>query len=187
MRGFLPNKHVQMTTDFEDCIVSPALKMVAAHWLAARHGDGIPAWTDLKPAAIKAQLPIVWAYTYDPQTDLFTGRLAGDRVGAVFGKNFRGLAMSDAYPQHDYSRLFDRCKTTLTEPALYHGIGINVRSSETSGTGERIMMPLSSDGQNGVGVFGATEFPPIFSGTIPAISFEREKESWFFTSGAAKS
>jgi hypothetical protein len=85
-----------MPTDFEESILSPALKVVAAHWLAARRGRKTPGWAALMSTAIKAQLPIVWSYTYDPDSDLFTGRLAGERVAGLFGNDFRGLPMSEA-------------------------------------------------------------------------------------------
>ena len=44
----------------------------------------MPAWQDIKPARIAAQLPIIWSYSYDQGTDEFTGRLAGDRIVQVF-------------------------------------------------------------------------------------------------------
>src|SRR5258706_729721 len=87
-----------MPTDFEHSIASPTLKVVAAHWLAARRGREMPPWASLMPSAIKAQLPVVWSYTYEAASDSFTGRLAGDRVATIFGKNFRGLPMSEANP-----------------------------------------------------------------------------------------
>jgi hypothetical protein len=172
-----------MSTDFEHSIVSPTLKVVAAHWLAARRGREMPPWASLMPSAIKLQLPNVWSYTYDFATNSFTGRLAGDRVAAIFGKNFHGLPMSEAHPKHDYSSLFAKCKRVLTEPALYHGTGIIFDVAGKFYTGERIIMPLSNADTGGEGVFGATDFPSFFPDQAPEINFDAENECWFRTAG----
>ena len=145
----------------------------------------MPAWAGLMPTAIKAQLSIVWSYTYDQASDLFTGRLAGNRVAIIFGRNFHGLSMSEAYPKSDYPSLFAKCKRILGEPALYHGRRLKFHSSGKLGEGERIIMPLSSDGIAGDGVFGATDVPPSFGDEIPEIDFDGEIVRWFSTSGVA--
>jgi hypothetical protein len=172
-----------MPTDFENSIVSPALKIVAAHWLAARRGRETPAWAALMPTAIKAQLPIVWSYTYDPGSALFTGRLAGERVTGLFGNNFRGLPMSEAHPKDHCPVLFAKCKKALTEPALYHGTGMVFITSEQYVQVERIIMPLSSDGITGDGIFGATDIPLFAHDEIPELNFDGEIGRWFSPQG----
>jgi hypothetical protein len=175
-----------MPTDFQHSIVSPALTAVAAHWLLARRGRKMPAWTSLMPSAIKAQLPIVWSYSYDPVSDSFTGRLAGDRVAAIFGKNFHGLPMSEVHPRENYLDLFAKCKRVMTKPALYHGHGMILNIAGKPCVGERVIMPLSNDGITCDGVFGATEFPPFFPQGFPEINFDPEVEGWFLTSARTK-
>jgi len=176
-----------MATDFENCIVSPALKLVAAHWLAARRGREMPAWAGLMPTVIKAQLPIVWSYTYDSGLDLFTGRLAGERCAALFGNDFRGLPMSEAHPKAGYPNLFAKCKKVVTEPAIYHGIGMTFFVSGSSVPGERIIMPLSNDGISGDGIFGATTVPSTARDVVPELDFGLEIGRWFSPSGGAVS
>lgn len=173
-----------MSTDFEDAIISPVLKVVAAHWLAVRRGREMPAWASLMPSALKLQLPFVWAYIYEPATDSFTGRLAGDRVSAIFGKNFHGLPMSQAHPAGNYPSLFAKCKTVLTEPALYHGTGITFANAGKSYAGERIIMPLANSETGSEGVFGASDFSTSrFPDDAEKINFEAEVEHWFRTTG----
>lgn len=173
-----------MSTDFEHSIISPVLKVVAAHWLAVRRGRQMPAWASLMPSALKQQLPYVWAYIYEPATDSFTGRLAGDRVSAIFGKNFHGLPMSEAHPTDDYPGLFAKCKRVLTGPSLYHGTGITSASAGKSYAGERIIMPLENVETGGQGIFGATDFPSSrFPGEAEKINFNTEVEHWFRTTG----
>src|SRR5581483_7312046 len=132
--------------DFERAIVSPALKKIAQHWNSVRAGRRMPAWKDIKPAAIAPHLPIVWAYKYDAASDSFTGRLSGEKIAQIFGKNLRGLSMRDVYPPADYPRLFARVRRVVTEPAFHRNTGMVFRHVERLGIGERIIMPLASDG-----------------------------------------
>jgi hypothetical protein len=144
--------------DFARAIASPALKGVAAHWNDVRGPRAMPGWNDIKPHAIAAQLPIVWAYRYDPTTDSFTGRLAGEHITAIFGKSIRGLPMTKAYPESEYPALFARTKRVVIEPCFMRGRGIVFRHLGRFGTGERIVLPLAEDGVHGDGVIGATEY-----------------------------
>jgi hypothetical protein len=138
----------------------------------------MPAWADIKPSAIAAQLSIVWSYRYDPATDTFTGRLAGERITAIFGKSLRGVPMSEIYPPNEYPALFARTKRVIVEPALMRGHGVVFRHLNRFGTGERIVMPLADDGIHGDGVFGATEYSVTSEPSLEAYSAGEILE-WF--------
>ena len=143
---------------FELAIVSPALKTVARHWNETRGARVLPGWSDIRPGAIAPQLSIVWSYRYERETDSFIGRLAGERIEAIFGKSMRGLPMKQAYPEDEFPELFARSKRVLQEPSLMRGHGVVFRHLHRYGTGERIIMPLGEDGVTGDGIFGATEY-----------------------------
>src|SRR5580704_10450320 len=164
---------------FQAAIVSPALKRVAGHWRDARGDRAMPAWEDIEPSAIKAQLPIVWSYKYDPVARTFMGRMSGDKISAIFGKDFRGVLMSDLMPASDFGWVYAMNKRVMTEPAFYRSEGRVFKHLDRYGIGERISMPLSSDGSVGDGVLGATEYrlepTGIFAPTEPI----RENEQWF--------
>jgi hypothetical protein len=161
---------------FEAAIVSPALKAIARHWNEARGALRMPGWSNLKPSAIAAHLPIVWACKYDPVTDTFTGRLAGERITSVFGKTIRGFQMAEDY---QYPAFFARGKRIVTEPAFMCGHGLVYRHLDRYGTGERIMMPLVDNGEHADGVFGGTEYN--ISPTTPTQESIQAGEavSWF--------
>ena len=162
--------------EFEQAIVSPALKHVAAHWNEARGERNMPAWSDIKPARIVAELPIIWCYTYDRANDSFTGRLAGDQIERIFGKAFRGLPMTEAYPESDYQRLFNRSKRVVNELAFYRGEGTVFRHINHLGYGERIMMPLAADGVLGDALLGVTDYKYVNNiGFVPGPDIEQ----WF--------
>jgi hypothetical protein len=162
--------------DFMQSIASPELAHIANHWNEVRGSQGMPGWSDIRPSHIAAQLPLIWVYKYDRETNLFTGRLAGHLIEQVFGKSFRGTPMAELYPPSDYPRLFERARRVTSEPALYRGEGMVFRHVDHFGHGERIMMPLASDGANGDGVFGATIYQSVWGKAADDIP---EREVWF--------
>ncbi len=162
--------------EFEQAIMSPALKHVAEHWNNARGARAMPSWNDIQPSQIAAELPIIWSYKYDRTADAFTGRLAGDQIAKIFGKSFRGIPMAEIYPDKDFWRLFVRSKRVVCEPALYRGEGMVFSHVDHYGHGERIMMPLASDGIVGDGILGATKYQSV--GGPPATDL-LEREVWF--------
>ena len=139
----------------------------------------MPAWSDIKPSAIAAQLPIVWSYKYDPATAEFTGRLAGERIARMFGRDFRGTPMAELQPAADFPWVYAMCKRIVAEPALYHGAGLMYRHLDKYGKGERIVMPLAGDGITADGILGATDYWLEAGEASAAPTSEPEIEDWF--------
>ena len=165
-------------SEFEAWIKAPALRQVAAHWQEARQGRAMPSWSDLKPSRIAAHLSSVWSFRYDPETDDFTGRLVGERIGRHIGRDFRGLRLAEAYPPEAVgwaSRVFHR---VVREPALYGHLGVMFTQMEQPGSGERIILPLSSDGRKADGLLGATLFENMRSGPITLVPPNESAERW---------
>jgi hypothetical protein len=160
--------------DFFAALETAPLKAVAQHWNEARGTKLIPAWRDIQPSKIAAQLKLVWVYKYDRETELFTGRLAGNAIEAVFGKSFRGTPMRELYPAEDYDRLYARAKRVLSEPALFRSEGKVFEHFERIGRGERIMFPLAEDGVRGDGILGVTIYEMVSGAQAPS-----ETECWF--------
>lgn len=152
---------------------------MARHWIGACGSKDMPAWSDIQPARIAPQLPIVWSYRYDTASEEFVGRLAGDQISAIFGKGFRNLPLAQAQPAKDFSWIYALCKRVVAEPAIYHYTGRVFEQLGRYGYGERIMMPLSSDGRTSDGILGATlyqmgHYEPAVSRLSP-----REDGQWF--------
>ncbi len=153
-------------------IENPGLRNVAAHWNAARGARRMPGWTDIDPAAIARQLPIVWAWTYDRAADRFTGRLAGEEINAAFGKSLRGEDMATFFREYEYEKIFARHRRVVTEPCFVHGTGQVFRHAQRVGIGERIILPLAADGETGDGIIGATFYrngPAEMPDTTPRV------------------
>lgn len=163
--------------NFEAVIASPALKVVAWHWNDARGTRRMPGWSNIKPSAIAAQLPIVWAYKYDPATEKFTQRLAGTRLTSIFGTSSRGVPMADIYPQKDFPTAIARFRKVVGTPAFMRGHGALFRHLDRYGRGERIMMPLAEDGERVDGIIGATDYRLGASGEDASTTDETEE--WY--------
>jgi hypothetical protein len=144
--------------DFERSIASTDLKAIAQHWNSARGKNLIPRWTDIRPAAIARQLPIVWCYFYDPDQNEFIGRLGGEAITRVFGRSIKGAKLSELAPIIGPDNLALRLKRVLREPALFSAFGPMFAQGEQYGVGEQIIMPLASDGIVGDAVIGATDY-----------------------------
>lgn len=136
----------------------------------------MPAWEDLRLVDIEKDIPLLWSYTYDRAADAFTGRMAGVNIEQMFGKSFAGTPMKDIYPAKDYQRLFDRAKRVVCGPEFYRGHGMVFRHLDQSGEGERIMLPLASDGLHGDGLVGATVYQFYLGNRTDGVP---ETDSWF--------
>lgn len=164
---------------FAASIRSPNLSAVVAHWTQAKRARAMPSWEQLSPARIAQQLPLIWAYRYDWDADRFSGRLAGEKIRQIFGKNIRGLSLDEIFPPDavDWThRLFRR---VVQEPALYRSTGAVFSHLKRWGIGERIILPLSSDGIAGDGILGATDYRYPRPSSAGEAEMEVETEQWF--------
>jgi hypothetical protein len=174
-----------MERELLKAIASPALRKVAEHWFSARADKLMPSWSDLRPKAMAAQLPLVWSLKYDPATGEFTGRLAGDRIARLIGKGFRGLPLAQAQTPSAFGAMQPILSLVVTRPALYLGSGNIFRYENAFLAGERLLLPLAADGINPDGLLGATEYQKkesVTTGIQPAV----DASFWFDLDGGAK-
>jgi hypothetical protein len=139
----------------------------------------MPAWSDIRPAAMSPQLPIIWSYQFRRETREFTARLAGERIEQIFGKSFRKLSLSEAHSEGSFSWARELLERAVMEPAIHRSSGRVFKHLGRLGYGERIVLPLSSDGVLSDGILGATEyhyFRPLAG--APDI-FGDDSESWY--------
>ena len=147
-----------MLSAYLQSVFTPSLKAVAMHWDSVRGARLMPSWEDLQPKAIGHQLAIAWSLKYDRAQGSFTGRLAGDRIARLVGKNFRGLPLAQAQSSASFASMYPVLTRVVREPAAFCGSGNIFRQGERLVKGERIILPLSGDGIEADGVIGATEY-----------------------------
>ena len=144
--------------EFRSKLVSPALRAIADHWRYASADKPMPAWSDLSPSRLAPHFKRLWAFKYDRAAGDFTARLAGNRAMVGFGKSFRGTPLKDLHPPHIFELAQAHMTKVVTEPAFYHCTGKLFRAGNQEFEGERLMLPLASDGRDGDGVLGATDY-----------------------------
>ncbi len=146
---------------FLGSIVSDALRKVALQWRSACGRKRMPAWRGIDPAAMPAQLSVIWSWKYDRDTDSFTGRLSGEDINALLGRSLRRAAMKDVFACGTYDLVFARYKRIVSEPSFMRGHGKIFAGVGRIGCGERIGLPLSEDGCRSDGIIGATAYQII--------------------------
>jgi hypothetical protein len=167
-------------SSFRDSIESPALQAVADHWQAVRGGRRMPSWTDLRPSCIAPHLTRIWSFRYDRATGEFTARLAGNQITLGFGMSFRGTPLRDMYPPAIFEQVQTRLSRLVLSPSIYRSCGKLFRVNGYIGEGERIVLPLASDGENGDGALGASDYPSLPTALAQGpIETMHEREEWF--------
>jgi len=77
---------------------------------------------------------------------------------ARFGKSFRGTPLRDLHPPAVFEQTQSHMTRIVSEPALMRCTGKLFRIGDHAVEGERIVLPLASDGVHGDGVLGAADF-----------------------------
>jgi hypothetical protein len=146
-------------SEFRSKVASSALQAIADHWRRACMDKPMPAWSDLSPSDLAPHFKRLWAFKYNRLTGDFTARLAGNRAMVGFGKSFRGTPLKDLHPPHVFDLAQAHMMKVVTERTAYYCSGKLFKIGSQVVEGERIILPLASDGQHGDGVLGATDFP----------------------------
>lgn len=169
--------------DFLAAIEAPNLREVATHWNDARGTKRMPRWEDIDPAKIAPHLSIIWAWKYERETDTFIGRLAGDAIIEAHRGHLRGKRMQDFFAGDQYAEIFSRNRRVVTEPAFARETGQVFSNVRRYGLGERIIMPLATDGAQGDGILGATIYSINQSAPPPSGQVKRPEmalRTYFF-------
>ncbi len=155
-----PDQNARMTRfqTLDAAIQSPALKAVFSHWLDARGERAMPAWRHIDAAAIGKHLPMVWAWRFDFTLGTFIGRLAGEEIIAVLGKEIRGRRLEQCFPADSGPVVLERYKMVMAGPRIMHSTGHVYMKTGRHGIGERMVLPLADDGINGDGLLGVTQY-----------------------------
>ena len=162
-----------MFNEFLNQISNSDLRNVASHWIEARGPKLMPAWADINPKAIAKQLKYTWAYHYRREDRSFIGRLAGTFIETRVHQSFHGHTMEEMFSGSELEWIKRCCQRVVDSKALHCGSGGMATIVHPLGVGERIVMPLSTDGSNVDGVIGATVYPESVETSVMDF-YERE-------------
>ncbi len=135
---------------------APDLRRFAEVWLAARGEAVMPARSALDPLEMPRLLPHLWLCAYEPDSERFVYRLAGEAINAVYGHSLRGLDLSGILPPQGYEIVRKRYLHVVTRPAAVHTSGRIYLHNRRFHAGERLILPLADDSGHPAFVVGAT-------------------------------
>lgn len=145
-------------TDISDfCHVKgPTLRRLVEFWLARRGDRPMPGTQDVDPVQIHRMLPHVWFCDYERVSRRFRYRIADEEINAVFGFAVKGSYLDQLLPPEHYESFATKWLRIADGPNAMHDIGMVYHLPDRQAEGERLALPLASDGWHVDGVIGAT-------------------------------
>lgn len=141
-------------------IKSPHLRILLEHYVEARGARRMPSRRDIDPLRLGPVLPIIWISDYEPAAGTFRYRLAGEKVAELWGAPVAGRLLSEFSPPERFAATNDTHLKVLRDEAALIASGAVFRCSGRVGLGERLILPLASDGVTADGLIGATHREP---------------------------
>lgn len=134
----------------------PVLRTVLAYWLELRGRRLMPSRKDIDPLRMGGALTNVWLCDFDRATGRFRYRLAGEAINATFGANLRNRYLDEIVAAGHAERIGAKFRQVPEIPCILHDAGAVYRIEKLSSFGERLIMPLGTDGRQADGIIGVT-------------------------------
>ncbi len=141
--------------DFEH-VTNTVLRRLLAYWLDKRRDRLMPSITDIDPIDIPWALSRIWICDYLPESGRFRYRVAGEEINTHWGYNISGKYLDQLMPAEPLEPVTTKLRDVVDGPAIAHVIGQAYLDEEIFTKHERIILPLSDDGQTVSSVLGAT-------------------------------
>lgn len=170
-QGHRADHHCVTTFEtFVSDIESPALRALARHWSDARGAKPMPSWDDLSSAALAPHFKLLWGYQFDRQRGDFTGRLAGQHVRDGLAPKFCGAKLEDIHPPQVLMDVRAFLGKVVATPGVGRCSGRLFTIGDHTVTGERLALPLATNGISADGILGASDYVyPSVSGPVALI------------------
>jgi len=137
-------------------IKSQRLRRLLEHYLEARGERHLPSRRDIDPTRLGPVLPIIWISEYESAAGTFRYRLAGEEVNQVWGRSVAGCLLSDFVLPERFKPTNEAFLKVMREEMALLASGPVYRCNDRIGLGERLVLPLASDGITADGLIGAT-------------------------------
>jgi len=148
---------------FLSSIKSPALRAIAEHWQEARGTRRMPSWSAFGSRDLSPHFKLLWGYRYDLETGQFTVHLAGNKLRKWVEPSFCGGRLQDQTTRSIYEDVRQYLTKIVTTPLAGRSSGRLFTVGDFAVPGERIALPIATDGKTGDGIFGASDYvsPPL--------------------------
>lgn len=147
---------MRLTMSSFDHVGQPLLRDLIQYWMAAARDRDMPARRDIDPAEIPRLLPFVWLCDYLSESRRFRYRLMGDHVRDAYDCNITGRHLDEMVPSDAQQRVFYYFHKVVEVPCVVHVSGRLYAEAKAPAQGERVLLPLSSDGSGVDMILGAT-------------------------------
>lgn len=137
-------------------IESAALKALLSHYLETLGAKRLPSRQDIDALKLGNALPVIWISEYEPAAGTFRYRLAGEEVNDAFGQSVNGRLLSEIVSAERFDSVNAAFRRVIEEQAAMLAVGPVYRCTDRVALGERLALPLSSDGETADGLIGAT-------------------------------
>jgi len=137
-------------------IRNPRLRLLLEHYLEVRGTKRMPSRRDIDATRLGPVLSIIWVNTYEPAAGSFRYRLAGEEVNEIFGGSVAGRLLSDFVVGDRYVATQRNFLKVIGDEVALLASGPVYRCADRIAMGERLALPLSSDGVTADGIIGAT-------------------------------
>ncbi len=143
---------------FRSSLNDSRLIRLAEFWQSRRSPGRLPGWKDIDPVEIAPCLPIIWAWRWDPAESSFIGILAGEDIILGAGRNPARRRLDTYFPAPVAPTIAAQFGRVMNEPVLVHATRLITNRLGYSGRGERIVLPLATDGVHGDALVGASVY-----------------------------
>ena len=139
-------------------LTDPRLQAFVSSWDKVRGNRDVPRWRDLDIAAMKQVLPYIWAWVYDRESDVFTGKLAGEEILGVVGRGLRGAKAHEFYTPAQYRLFYDWTSRVVVNQDGLVISGPVFSFVGSSPIGQRVALPVAVKGEKADTILGVTLF-----------------------------
>jgi len=139
-------------------IADRRLRSLYLYWNELRGGRLMPARQAIDPVRIPTVLSIIFLCDYEADTERLRYRLVGEDIRGAYAREITGRYQDELFEGAERERHILRARRVMRGPAIIHASGEVYGFAGRRGMGERIGLPLSTDGKTADAVIGATAY-----------------------------
>ena len=132
------------------------LRRLIDYWHGLKQDRSMPARKDIDPTEIPWALAHIWICDHVPEEGSFRYRLAGEKINEIFGRNIAKCLLQDITSADRFDETNRNFLSVIRQPAVLHRSGPLYLCRGRMLSGERLALPLSSDGRTADSILGAT-------------------------------
>lgn len=147
-----------LSTARYDFRADPVLRTAFDHWESLRRGRAMPRRCDVDPAALKLVLPHLQITDVVADGDRFRYRLVGTAIVEAYGADFTGKYVDELMTgeRDNFVHACYRAVCASRRPAFVRAKYLTTKDIDL--TANRVMLPLSEDGDDVSQILGALTF-----------------------------